>query len=485
MEENSYKNENRLNSLLLSPERIFLIVAIVVGFLLLLLTPPMAVPDENAHFINAYSVSRGNFFVDIENGQAGVYMPTVYIDFINNYLNRFNGENRLESKHDFSQYYFDSWFMHDLSGREFLPTQLRAINPVGYLVSGFGMAVGNVLCRPYLTPYNLLIFGRAFNLIFYISIMYLALKTTLYFKKTMLILSLMPMSIFLAASLSYDAILIPVSFLLFAYSSKFIGAPSGYLISKKDILVILFVSFFLAGVKLAYFILLLVLFAVPKERFGTKKRYIMCIGMVVAVGLLSYGIPAFFNNQALREVTIDSSTYSAAQVKFLLSHILQAPRILLNSFRQMGPFYANGFFGILGNLDTNFPVPVHKLFYIVLILIVFVEALETRKWLWKTKLFSTIAIFIIIVGIFFATYIGWTSLPWVAGVGADYVSGVQGRYFIPIALFICIIFTNPLYLKFPERVRLIISKSSSVISSLTPVLCGGLTVVTILLRYWC
>ena len=47
-----------------------------------------------------------------------------------------------------------------------------------------------------------------------------------------------------------------------------------------------------------------------------------------------------------------------------------------------------------------------------------------------------------IFGSFYQMYIGWTSIPEIGGIGVNYVTGIQGRYFIPIAIFIAMLFAN-------------------------------------------
>lgn len=464
------------------PEKLFLMIAVLVGSLLVFLTPPMAAPDENTHFINAYAVSKGNFFADVEKGQIGVNMPKAYADFIDVNLKKYRS---FENKQTFTQYYFDSWLKQDLSQETFYATPLRNINPIGYLVSGLGMAIGDSFGRSFNLPYNLLVFGRIFNLIFYISVTYFALKITPKFKRTMLLLSLMPMSIFLAASLSYDAIVIPISFLLFAYALRLITAPEGYLITKKDIATVLFIAFFLGGVKVAYLPFLLVLLGVPQKAFGTKKRYFICIASVAAVGLAAYAVPAIANQVATRGVVLDSAKYAAMQKAYLESHLLEIPHIAFNTFKQFRLFYLAGFLGILGLLDTNFPVPVIIVFYLILLFTFLTDAFEAGHFKWNLKVLSLSAAVISILGMFYYMYINWTSLPNIVGVGADYVSGVQGRYLIPVALFVCLIFSNSLLQKHPFAHQSSVRRTADSIVFFTPVVLGLLTVATVLLRFWC
>lgn len=49
-------------------EFLFLVFAVVFGVLTTILIPPMINPDENTHFYNAYTDSRGQLFVQVEDG---------------------------------------------------------------------------------------------------------------------------------------------------------------------------------------------------------------------------------------------------------------------------------------------------------------------------------------------------------------------------------------------------------------------------------
>lgn len=463
-------------------ENIFVIIAVVVGFLLVFLTPPLAVPDENAHFINAYAVSRLDFFANVENGQVGIRMPQAVADFINSNLEKFSLPR--ESKQTFTKYYFDSWLMVDMGPQTFYATSMRTINPVGYLVSGIGMMIGGLLCQSFALPYNLLLFGRIFNLMFYIAVIYYSIKLTPCFKRTMLMLSLMPMSIFLAASLSYDAILIPVSFLLFAYSARILKTDDSYVITKKEILIILFIAFFLGGIKLAYLPFMLVLLAIPRKKFGSLKRYVLCIAAVGFVAIVAYFVPALINQMKLSGIIMESEKYVAQQKYYLASHLGQIPSIIAHTFIRWRVFYLTGFFGILGWLDTNFPVPILVSFYIVLAGVLLIDMIELERFPWRAKVLSFAGSIISLCGILYMMYIGWTSLPGVVGVGADYVSGIQGRYFIPMVLFVFVLFGCGIATRLSKLRRLRINNTATSIAIMTTVLCGLFTVASVCLRFW-
>ena len=178
----------------------------------------------------------------------------------------------------------------------FNPVGLTIFNPIGYIVPSFGIFVLRGIFGS-LSAYSTMIFGKLFNLIFYSFVIRKALMTTKAFINSIFVIAFMPMSLYQAASLSYDAVIIPCCILLFAYITKFIYSSEQYRISMGDVIGVCFSCFFIFGAKqLAYVPLILVLLAVPIKRFGTIKRYILCIVSVVIVGVISYIIPTIIIN---------------------------------------------------------------------------------------------------------------------------------------------------------------------------------------------
>lgn len=446
--------------------------------LLVFLTPPMTVPDEASHFINAYAISKGIFFADVKDDQIGVEMPKVFADFINKYGSVAQDSNH---RYSFSDYQSESWQKRDMIEIVFYPTN-QTVNPIGYLISRLGIAIGNIVCLDFNLPYNLFLFGRMFNLAFYILVIYWAINITPRFKRTMLVTALMPMSIFLAASFSYDAVIIPICFLLFAYVLKLSAFPENTRITNHDIAIISMITFFLAGIKQAYLPLLLTLFAIPIRRFGSKKRYMGCIFLVLIICSISFLIPQTINQSITRNIPRPENEYENLQKDYLISHQDQIPLIIKNTLKEYPLFYLSGYFGTFWWLNTGFPFPFLVIFFMTFILIILIEASETGHIPIRLKAFSFLAVIISIIGMFTKMYISWTSLPWVMGIGADLVAGIQGRYFIPLTLFGCLLLSNA----WAKKIRLFpfLEKFTVFASQYLILFFPLLTVVIIFLRFY-
>lgn len=458
------------------PERLFVVLAVVFGILIIILSPPMSTPDDNTHFYNSYTISRGDIFPQTENGIPGKYMPQGVIDFVNNtaFLNA-------DSNYTYTDFYYDgAMSVSEEEKQEVFKNYFASkANPIGYTVPAIGMFAGNVLLSAYnsefVLPYNLMFFGKLFNLLFYIIVMFFALRITPCYKRTMFLLALMPMSLYQAASLSYDSLLISVCLLLFAYTMRIL-ADDSYQITWRDIIIISLISICLCAVKQAYAPLMLILLAIPRSRFGSLRRYFISIGIVLLAGASAYIIPSMVNS-AIYAAPIPAN--EIAQKEYLMAHIFEFPIMIARTVWKSRVFYLEGFFGKLGQQDINFPPPIVILFYLLLVVAVFYDSCEAKFIRYPFKLLAAAGCLIMIAGSYYMMYIGWTSIPEIAGVGVNYITGVQGRYFIPVAIFGFSLFANR-FIKKPLWGGVILERTLFI----APILILIMVPFLLLVRYW-
>lgn len=146
-------------------EKIFLLSIFIVGFGYFLFLPPMEVPDERAHYIRAYEISKGfmtyNKSVTNQNGNylpVEVGMSSEKIDSYAELIDRFNIK---------------------ISGKEyFFSTGALSYSPMSYFPQSLGMFVGRLIHVPI---YAEIYLGKLFALLFfafsvYFSIKYMPLK---------------------------------------------------------------------------------------------------------------------------------------------------------------------------------------------------------------------------------------------------------------------------------------------------------------------
>ena len=478
-------------------EKVFLVIAVAVGLLLVFLVPPLNAADEQTHFLNAYSLSRGKPWGEIsENGVYSRCVPEEYARFVSKYPGRIRA-NTLE-KYSYSEMIGESRTGSSLDKRAYTGS---VISPTGYIPSAAGMVIGTAissLFREYAVigqPYNQMIFGRLGNLFFYIVVVYCALKIIPCLKRTLLLAATMPMCLFQAASLSYDAVLIPVSFLFTAIVLKLIRQRDT-VIRNGEIAAVLFCVFFMTGVKGAFTApLLLMLLAVPREKYGTTRKMILCIGMVLGAGILGY-LPQIIDRHIAAGAAVKAdAVFEAckAQREWAGQNILKLPGIFLKTLWSMKAVYMDSFFGMLGWLDTPFPVPMTIFGLFMIVVSAVIETCSCRifsgkEW-WK-RLLPFFGAVISVAGLMLAMYLDHTPRPEVTNtIGGDFVEGVQGRYFIPLFLPMIVAFSNgliPHLLKkknqdtVREKFRRILNASIYGWSAL----CGVFTLMIVVLRYW-
>ncbi len=426
----------------------------------------MGTPDEGKHFVNAYSVSCGNFLPVLNNHEPGYYLPKGIIDFA--------GQNLSET--DVAAAIRNSYTEAEGSVQFF--SDFYSIEPcTNYYISAFGMLLQRMIDsvasggNSAAFPNNLLLTGRFFSLAYYIIAFYLAIKLSPYFKRTILLLGTMPMSIYLGASINPDGILISSTVLLISLI-LYIMQP-GTKVSGKYIVGILIVSFFIAGIKCVYSALFLILFIIPEEKFGGMKKKLLCATAVTAMAILSY--LQIFLTLRIKNIIIPAEIES--QKIYILRHLGDIPSLILSTVKSEAIFYGRSFIGILGHLDKPFPMPVYELFGFVLLMVSLYdlcscERVFKREW---HRILPILATLIASVAVFLNEYITWTPLKSVSDtVGGGFIEGVQGRYFLELYLPFLLIFSNGYLLNKKketdlERVFNVLSRISAAVMGISTV----------------
>lgn len=460
-------------------ESLFCYIAIIIGIIMIMITPPISGPDERTHFFNSYGISIGQIIPSSNNGILVREFPENIVEYVDTSDRKY--KETLTNKIDYTSWYYDSWLAED--NRENVKINYWGIDthPFSYFFSSLGMFLYRTVLSllglsSYLSVYNLIMVGKLFNLAYYVVTIYTAIKWIPIYKNLLFLLALMPMSLYQGASLSYDAILIPTCFLLTAFIIK--KSWEDIPVCKKDIALVIIFSIFLFCIKQVYVFLLLPLFSIPKKRFENRKKYITCILITIIVGVLAY-FPFTILVSHLG-IVVENIYLQDEQLNYVLSNPLSFIVAMGNALDSSSGFYRNGFFGIFGNLDTNFPVLFQFGYYIVLLITLLSDSVNSLHLNLKFKILTLFAIIFSLVSIFFALYITWTPLR--QGVGADFVDGVQGRYFIPLALFVACVFSG----KYVEN-KILVDKINNITNNVvicTSVIYPICSIILLLIRYW-
>ena len=347
--------------------RAYAFSAMVLGVMYLAVMPGLSAPDELSHYSTAYRISSNMMLEDPLIRPAGLTAVRA-VDYP---LEDMNGVKTPLVPDDEES-------VPEVLGNPVKQTTYRAVKdwdqryafstkpvasaipdvhttPVFYLPQAIGFSLARALG---LGTMGLLFLGKFFNLCCYVALTALAVRTTPLGKEWFAAAGLLPMSVSLAASLSYDAGLIGTVFLFTAVVFKLAyGAEE---IRARELFALCALAALFGPCKLVYAPLILLLWLVPARVFGGGGKKLLCflilllslIAAVLAVNadvLEAYFFPAAAAQAGNGSADLRHAGFTAAE---LFSHPLFTLRMLLNSFAACILTWGGEMIGTkLGNLD--------------------------------------------------------------------------------------------------------------------------------------
>lgn len=283
--------------------------------------------------------------------------------------------------------------------------------------------------------------GELFNLVYAGAIILAAIMITPVGKNVFQTIALLPMSMHLFASYSYDAASIAFSFLFLALVFRAIYQSNR--IARKDMIQLGLVAFLLGPCKAVYVVLTFGVLLIPSGKFASRpisilfKLAVICLPVlgVVLLRLPSYLAPVVVQDAApvLSQRGDQFGTFYT--IKDLISSPVMTILLIMRTLEYFGGQWLMEMVGgSLGWFQTEIAAPsylVYLLFFIVLLSCVRSEddgfaPSSTHKVLFL------LAGWVISLGVIIALATSWTFNT------EYYIYGVQGRYFIPVLPLICL-----------------------------------------------
>lgn len=413
------QNENNLH-------KVAIIIILLFGITCVFLTPIDDVSDEQEHSIRSEIVSTGQLstdYIQIPNSTEHGYKTIASLTL----LGENTGSNVMKTDVDDSKINLNTTYISSAFSQ----------NPFySYLPQAIGMLLAKLLD---LNAIWLLWLGRLFNLIVYASIISLAIRKTPILKFPMLIVSILPLAIYQAASLSADGMFISLSMLAFAYFLYFYKTPK---IKWVD-LGIFYSAIILSGLlKSPFLALSLLIFLVPKQNFENSTQNMIAkfaILICLAVGILWSGYStSVLANSWRGDHFISNHVNAKEQMNLLLSNPIFSIERFSNVFNEF-PVIIDRFFYFSnagGAYSSRLLSSLYMIFFMIFALI---YPLDERFNI-KTKLRGFLIGFLIYFGVIMVQYLTWAS------VGAETVmNGVFSRYFIPLLIFVPLILNRDIF----------------------------------------
>jgi uncharacterized membrane protein len=418
------------------PQKIFLVIGIIFGIIFLIVTPPFQVPDEEVHFYKAYTLSEGMLTPEKVGNETGYYVSQslLYDTQKFRYL-RFQPEHKvktnsiifsLETPINSNNLVFLDY--HNVG----VPIPI-AYPPIPYIIPALAMGLISFIVNP--SVLFLMYIGRLVNLLVWAILIYLAIKITPVHKWVFVLLALMPMTLFQAASLSVDSFTMGICFLTIAFIFKLSFKENN--INKKDILILLIFTLLITLSKPGYVIILMALLMIPIVKFRSKAKKLILLMLVP--------LTAFISNKVWNSLLVLDTTTGGSGRHNSFYSIIADPinfiNIVINTINLKFNFYLVTFVGKFGWLDTPLALKTSIAVYLagIYLGIIILTALIDKNKLnvsLKQKIiaFSTTALLAILI--FVSQYTSWTAK------GATIIEGVQGRYLLPLTPLIFIILYN-------------------------------------------
>ena len=421
---------------------------LLCGILFAFANPPLQTPDETDHYLRTYAISMGRFDFDAARGypmdvdelvaafpgawvnahtSAGVGTdPDTHAEQAYNTagyaLKQYGKDGRIESIWDsFTQYL--NWESRDSAADS-------VTEPISFLILPFlPGALGMALARLFgLGALGCLYGGRLVNLLAYAAMCYAALRTAHKCKPAFLCIMLLPMSLYMGSSLSYDATLLGCYYLMLALLTQEKW-------NDKTALCYALACVFANGTKPYINLLWVVLpFVVRKTEWKVRcSRAVYAVltaagALALTFGVEQYGTLLRHNYGAIARQG-GAAVNGGAQLLFVLKNPLRYIAVLL------GTLYENdGFIGQLGLFGwKDMPVAFISLTAPLVLLLAAMlctpaaDALGRRRTGWLGVFGLVYA-----VGAMTAMYITYTPVAMVR------IVGLQTRYFLPVWLLVVV-----------------------------------------------
>jgi uncharacterized membrane protein len=399
-------------------ERLVLAAVCVLTLIFVIITPPFEAPDETQHFMKALALSRGSLFADVRGPEIGHALPSAATDlYLEDFAVAVPGIRRIYRPGEIGA----SWHADEARPGQTFASFPNAAGypPTLYLPQAIGMAMARLLGLPALGAFYA---GRLLNALTALGLLAAALRIMPFGRYVVLAVAALPTTAYQAASLSPDATINAGAFLALALTLR-VGRQVA---NGSSLIALPAVSVLLGLAKGVYVPVLVAGLRWPFERrnaslilASTAVAVIAFIGWMKVAG----GAQAAYIVSRKTGLLVQTAPLTS-QLAVILNDPAGFSRILLSSITERAPVYALQVVGRFGWNAILLPLFAYPLAFLMLGFALWssdahrIPAARRLWWLALAvggELLIEIALFL-------------TGTP----SGADYVQGVQGRYFLPL-----------------------------------------------------
>jgi uncharacterized membrane protein len=409
---------------------LFAVMALSIGALYGTLIPPLQIPDEGAHFVRAYGVSRGDCVTPADFSVPGD---------LGAFVIRYPGG--LESRRSYTLTETAanlSGSMDETQRRPFENVAANLYSCVPYLPAAAAIGAGRLVA---VSPAMAMSMGRAANLIAYVALTGIALWLLPDFHLLLFALALMPMTLHQAASLSADGLTISSTFLLTAYILRRAFGPQTSVMALRQHIILAGLIVFSSLCKFNIWLVLLTAL-IPTVRFGSRRNRWLAVAGYLALACIVAAIWQKVNwqhAQAFQAHLAAKQIFMGENLNFIFSEPVNFLKAFIRSFPihggEYGFWYVRSFVGHLAWLTVGLPQWLIGVYFIMIVAAACTQTNHIRLSWASRSILAVVAMgsFISVFALLFTFATSADNLHGPVMNGQGSIDGVQGRYFIPFA----------------------------------------------------
>lgn len=415
-------------------EYVYLVLSLVFGLIFILCFPPYTAPDEEKHISTVYAYA--NSFL----GEYPIFSETDSVILRQTDGDIGVGGNAINSA-KFEKLYEALKYPSKESERNLEGFTNLNVSFIYYIPQVIGVMLGIFLK---LSGFWTIYLGKLFALLFFTGCIFFSIKIIPWGKMAIMVIALLPMSMEMTTSYSYDGMINALSILFISYAVHLIFKKEK--VEWKDIFALGILISAISACKFFYFFIAGILYLIPKEKYKSKKMYWVANTAVFLVGFIALMVAKFqFFAGHIGEATQNAGDPSTVNysIATILGNIPNSITVLFNTFIRKSEFYFNTLWGNeLGWFQVYIPNTVITGFVFVLSIAGGCSVKGEKTQYMPDKKFRIVNIglsIIMFLGILASLWIGWTAITF------SEIDGVQGRYFLPFLPMIVLSMKNKIF----------------------------------------
>ena len=410
-----------------------IVIALGAGYALF--TAPFGVPDEFVHFWRICSVSEGRFLTDSNPASGGgAALPRAdeeVVELLAHYHSVTLPSPRVDRKG-----WKRAWTKRfDPNDRLFVSFSNTAdYSPIPYLPAAVILWLA---ARYDLSVLAAIYAARLANVVAAATLMGLTWRRLPFAREIFTLTMLLPITLSLVGSLSFDAVSLAIGFWWIALVLKVTERRPETGTPHRPI-ELMIAAALLGQTKFVFPCALLPLLCFFRR--GTpRSRYLWMVCVASAAVALSSALLWAAASGSLESSARAGVADPLRQMTFIREHPIQFAQICAHTFRVSFLEYGRQIVGVLGWLQTRFPDWLYAGMWIGLVLSTGFQPTDKKAMSISARIFCALIAATMLLTVYLAIYAKWNA------TGAPIIDGIQGRYFIVMLPLLGVAFLHPLW----------------------------------------